>query len=324
MAKEVILKIKNLSKVFQIRDDNFFANKLELHALRNVSLDLFAGETLGVIGESGCGKTTLGKCIVRLHKPTSGSIMYKNTDLVTATLSQIKPFRKDIQMIFQDPFSSLDLRMTAIQAIEEALIIHKIEPNKAKQAEAALDVLHEVGLSAQHAIRYPHEFSGGQRQRINIGRAIALNPNIIVCDEPVSALDVSIQAQIINLLKDLQRKFSLTYLFISHDLSVIRHMSDRIAIMYLGEVVELCNSGEFYDNSLHPYSQALLSAIPPESPLEKKESIQLMGDVPSPIGLREECAFASRCLHGMKRCRREVPLLKDVSDGHQVACFLYE
>lgn len=324
MATEPILKIENLSKIFRIRDDSFFAKKLDLHSLRNVSLDLFAGETLGVIGESGCGKSTLGKCIVRLHKPSSGSIMYKNVDLATATLDQIKPFRKDIQMIFQDPFSSLDLRMTAIQAIEEALIIHNIEPDKAKRAEAALDILREVGLSAQHANRYPHEFSGGQRQRINIGRAIALDPKIIICDEPVSALDVSIQAQIINLLKDLQRKSGLTYLFISHDLSVIRHMSDRIAIMYLGGIVELCRSRKFYDNPLHPYSQALLLAIPPESPLQKKEKANLLGDVPSPIGLREQCPFVSRCQHAMKRCHLEVPLLKDVSDGHQVACFLFD
>lgn len=319
---DVILHIENLSKVFDVKDGSLFAKKQKLYALRNVTLDLYEGETLGVIGESGCGKSTLGKCLVRLHKPTTGSVVYQGFDLATATRAQVKPYRKDIQMIFQDPFSSLDPRMTAVQTIEEAFLIHKLEPDKKKREEMSLEILREVGLDAQYAHRYPHEFSGGQRQRINIGRALALKPKVIVCDEPVSALDVSIQAQVINLLKHLQRKHGLTYLFISHDLSIIRHMSDRIVIMYLGQVVELCKADEIYKNPLHPYTQALLSAIPPESPLEQKEKIHLQGDVPSPIGLRAECPFVSRCLKATEQCRQAVPELKDVGGGHQVACFL--
>ena len=321
---DAILHIENLSKVFDVRDGSFFAKKQKLYALRNVTLDLYQGETLGVIGESGCGKSTLGKCIVRLHKPTSGSVVYQGFDLATATLKQVKPYRKDIQMIFQDPFSSLDPRMTAIDTIEEAFLIHGIEADQKKREEMALNILREVGLDAQYAHRFPHEFSGGQRQRINIGRALALNPKIIVCDEPVSALDVAFQAQVINLLKDLQRKHGLTYLFISHDLSIIRHMSDRIAIMYLGQVVELCKADGIYVNPLHPYTKALLSAIPPESPLEKKEKITLSGDVPSPIDLRMECPFVSRCPNAFERCRKEVPVLKDAEEGHRVACFLFD
>lgn len=318
---EVILHIENLSKIFEVRDGSFFAKKQKLHALNNVTIDLYKGETLGVIGESGCGKSTLGKCIVRLHKPTTGSIMYQGFDLASASRAQVKPFRKDIQMIFQDPFSSLDPRMTALQIIEEAFIIHEIEPDKKKHEKMALEILREVGLDAQYAHRYPHEFSGGQRQRINIGRALALKPKIIVCDEPVSALDVSIQAQVINLLKHLQKRHGLTYLFISHDLSIIRHMSDRIAIMYLGQVVELCKADEIYRNPLHPYTKALLSAIPPENPMEQKEKIHLQGDVPSPIDLKAECPFVTRCPMACEQCRKEVPALRDLGDGHQVACF---
>jgi len=324
MSREPVLSVRDLTKTFKVRERGFFAKKQDLHALRSVSIDLFEGETLGVIGESGCGKSTLGKCIVRLHKPTSGSIMYKGVDIAKATLDEVKPFRKDIQMIFQDPFSSLDLRMTAIQSIEEALIIHNIEADKKKRTQMALDILKEVGLDAQYANRYPHEFSGGQRQRINIGRAIALQPKIIVCDEPVSALDVSIQAQVINLLKEIQRERKLTYLFISHDLSVVRHMSDRIAIMYLGQLVEVCRSEEIYRKPLHPYTKALLSAIPPESPFEEKQKIQLTGDVPSPIGIKNECAFASRCPYVKPECKQGIPQLKTIDGDHQVACKLFE
>ncbi len=321
--REPILSIRDLTKIFEISDASFFAKKRPLYALRNVSVDLYPQETLGVIGESGCGKSTLGKCIVRLHKPTRGSILYKGVDIAKASLAEVKPFRKDIQMIFQDPFSSLDARMTALKTIEEAFIVHGLEPDPAKREQRALAVLKEVGLDEQYANRYPHEFSGGQRQRINIGRALALGPRIIVCDEPVSALDVSIQAQVINLLKQLQKEHGLTYLFISHDLSVIRHMSDRIAIMYLGEIVELCDSAEIYSHPLHPYTRALLSAIPPESPLEKQEKIRLKGDVPSPIGERKSCGFCTRCPYATERCRKEIPALTDAGDGHMIACFLH-
>ncbi len=318
-----MVNIHNLTKTFTIKDNPFLRNKKMLYALYDVNIDLFQGETLGVIGESGCGKTTLAKCIVRLHKPTEGSIIYKGMDLAVAPLRQIMPLRKNIQMIFQDPYSSLDPRMTVSETIEEVMLIHKIEPDKKIRTEMVFNVLSEVGLNIQHAYRYPHELSGGQRQRVNVGRALALNPEVIVCDEPVSALDVSIQAQIINLLKNLQRKHDLTYLFISHDLGVVRHMSNRIVIMYLGQVMELCQSDQIYDNPMHPYTRALLSAIPPESPFEKKSREQLVGDVPSPIGLLPGCVFASRCSHVMKICRLERPDLIDTGNGHFVACHLY-
>ena len=324
MSNEVILEIKNLTKVFKIKDKDLFAKPKELYALNDVSLTVNRGETVGIIGESGCGKSTLGKCIVRLHRPTSGSILYRGLDLAAANQKEIKPYRKNIQMIFQDPFSSLDPRFTAIDAIMEAMEIHGIEPDKKLRQERALQILKEVGLDVQHANRFPHEFSGGQRQRINIGRALSLNPELIVCDEPVSALDVSIQAQVINLIKSLQEKHGLTYLFISHDLSVIKHVSDRIVIMYLGQIVETCAASEIYSHPLHPYTKALLSAIPPESPFEKKEQIKLEGDIPTPIGNHQRCPLYSRCAYASERCSCEKPQLRDMGEGHQVACFLYE
>ena len=322
--KKPILQVKNLTKEFKLKGGKLGRKAAVLHALNDVSIDVYEGETLGVIGESGCGKSTFGKCIVRLHEATSGSIEFNGENILEMKNQELKRIKRDIQMVFQDPFSSLDPRMTAGQLVEEPLIAHGVIKDKKERAEKALELLKTVGLNIQHVHRYPHEFSGGQRQRINIARALALNPKLIVCDEPVSALDVSIQAQILNLFNDLQRQFGLTYIFISHDLSVIKHISDRIAIMYLGRLVELCDAQGIYDNPLHPYTKALLSAIPPESPLEKKERIVLKGDIPSPIGDQIGCPLAGRCPNCMGRCKKEIPQLKDQGNGHHVACFLYE
>ena len=285
-TKKVILKVRNLSKDFRLRSASFGGEKKILHALSNVSIDIYEGETLGIIGESGCGKSTFGKCLVRLHEPTGGEIEYEGKSLLKLRGKELKHARKDLQMVFQDPFASLDPR--------------------------------------QEAGKIPHEFSGGQRQRINVARALALNPRIIVCDEPVSALDVSVQAQVLNLLEDIQKKYNLTYIFISHDLGVIKHISDRVAIMYLGRIVELCEADEIYKNPLHPYTKALLSAIPPESPFEKKEEIELKGEIPSPIGDMKGCPLAGRCPNCMAVCREKTPELMEAKPGHSVACLLYQ
>lgn len=321
--KRVILKIRGLNKDFKIRSSQLFGPPKELHALSNVNLDVYEGETLGIIGESGCGKSTLGKCIIQLHRPTSGSIVYNGTDIASLHGKDLKHIHKDIQIVFQDPYSSLDPRVTTGKAIEEPLLIHKMEPDKAKRQEIVWQMMQEVGLDTQHVHRYPHEFSGGQRQRINVARALVLDPKIIVCDEPVSALDVSIQAQVLNLFRSLQKQRNLTYIFISHDLSVIKHISDRVAIMYLGRVVELCPADDIYDNPQHPYTKALLSAIPPDSPFEKKEELELHGDIPSPIGKMVGCPLAGRCPNCMERCKKERPALKEILPNHRVACFLY-
>lgn len=321
--QKTILRVKNLNKNFKIRGNKFFEKALTLHALSDVSVDVYEGETLGIIGESGCGKSTLGRCLVRLHRASSGEIVYEGADLVEKEGKTLKKLRKDIQIIFQDPYSSLDPRKTCGDTIEEPMIIHGLGNEKERKGKV-LSLMQEVGLDVQHTNRFPHEFSGGQRQRINVARALALDPKIIVCDEPVSALDVSVQAQVLNLLNDLQSKHNLTLVFISHDLSVIKHVSDRIAIMYLGRIVELCRAEEIYLNPKHPYTQALLSAIPPESPFEKKVQIELKGEIPSPIGELKGCSLASRCPYVMDRCRGEIPILKEASHLHQVACFLYE
>ena len=322
--KKVILKIQNLSKDFKIKSRKLSEKPQILHALSNVSLDVYEGETLGIIGESGCGKSTFGKCLVQLHKPTSGTLEYKGENILGLKGKELKKIKKDIQMVFQDPFSSLDPRMTAGKLVEEPMIAHKVLDSKKERSERALELLKTVGLDIQHVHRYPHEFSGGQRQRINIARALSLNPKLIVCDEPVSALDVSIQAQMLNLFNKLQKEYGLTYVFISHDLSVIKHISDRIAIMYLGSMVEICEAGELYRNPLHPYTKALLSSIPPESPLEKRERIVLKGEIPSPIGEQKGCPLAGRCEFCQERCKQEKPELKEITDKHKVACFLYK
>lgn len=322
MSDKAILQIKKLSKNFKLRGSRMFEEPKTLHALSEVSIDIFEGETLGVIGESGCGKSTFGKCIVNLHSASSGEIIYKGENITDKKGKELKKLRKEIQIIFQDPYSSLDPRKSAGDTIVEPMNIHNISSGKERMNRVS-SLMQEVGLDSQHIYRYPHEFSGGQRQRINIARALALDPQIIVCDEPVSALDVSVQAQVLNLLSDLQKKHNLTLIFISHDLSVIKHVSDRVAIMYLGKIVELCKAEEIYENPKHPYTQALLSAIPPDSPFEKKKQIELSGEIPSPIGEQKGCSLASRCPYVMERCRNEVPELKEISSGHKTACFLY-
>ena len=322
--KNIIMKIDHLSKDFVIRGKKLTEKSRLLHALSDVSFDIYEGETLGVIGESGCGKSTLGRCLVKLHKPSQGTISYNGKDLWKLPDYDKKAARRDIQMIFQDPDSSLDPRKTAAYSIEEAMKVHKIGETERERRQLALEYLQQVGLDIQHMERYPHEFSGGQRQRVNIARALSMEPKIIVCDEPVSALDVSIQAQVINLFRKLQREYNLTYVFISHDLGIIKYISDRIIIMYLGRIMEFYTSDGIYADPKHPYTQALLSAIPPESPMEKRNRVPLTGDIPSPIGDQIGCPLAGRCTHCMERCRREIPALKDIGDHHMVACFLYE
>ncbi|MEY8535365.1 oligopeptide/dipeptide ABC transporter ATP-binding protein [Blautia pseudococcoides] len=322
--KKVLMKVRNLTKEFKIKASKFGEQPQVLHAVNNVSVDIYEGETLGIIGESGCGKSTFGKTLIQLHKATSGSVEYNGRDIFSLQGKELKDLKRDIQMVFQDPYSSLDPRKTAAKIIAEPLVVHKLEPDKKKRDDKVLGLMREVGLDVQHVNRFPHEFSGGQRQRINVARALALNPKLIICDEPVSALDVSIQAQVLNLFNRLQKEYNLTYVFISHDLGVIKHVSDRIAIMYLGRIVELCDADKLYDNPLHPYTKALLSAIPTESPFVKKERIVLKGDIPSPIGDQKGCPLAGRCPQCMERCRKEMPKLMKQEEGHQVACFLYD
>ncbi len=323
--KKVILQVKSLSKDFQIKGKKLAGKDVVLHALQEIDLEIHEGEVLGVIGESGCGKSTLGRCLVGLHKPTEGEILFEGKNIAGVKSKDKLKLCKNIQMIFQDPYSSLDPRHTAADSVSEPMVVHKTVKGKAALEERVLELFQQVGLDVQHMNRYPHEFSGGQRQRLNVARAISINPRVIICDEPVSALDVSIQAQVINLLKKLQKEYNLTYVFISHDLSVVKYVSDRIVIMYLGRIVEICKGGDIYKNPLHPYTQALLSAIPPESPEEEKERIVLQGEVPSPIGERKGCPLAGRCPRCMNLCKNEMPKLKQQGEeGHQVACFLYE
>ena len=322
--KKVILETRDLCKHFTVHGDDLMASKQTLYALDGVSLKLYEGETLGIIGESGCGKSTLGRTVTMLHKATSGTVEFEGRNIFELKGKELTDLRKDVQMVFQDPFSSLDPRLTCGDLIAEPLIVHGLMPDKKERDAFVLSLMKEVGLDVQHVNRFPHEFSGGQRQRINVARALALSPKIIVCDEPVSALDVSIQAQVLNLFNRLQREHNIAYIFISHDLSVIKHVSDRIAIMYLGHVVELCAADQIYENPMHPYTKALLSAIPPESPFQKKERIVLQGEIPSPIGDQVGCPLAGRCPYCTDRCKTELPELKDRGDRHQVACFLYE
>ena len=322
--KKVLMKIEHLTKEFEIKSKKIGGKSQILHALNDVTVDVYEGETLGVIGESGCGKSTFGRTLIQLHKATAGSVTFEGKDLFSLKGKELKKMKKDIQMVFQDPYSSLDPRKTAGKLIEEPMIIHNLIPDKAEREKRVLELMREVGLDIQHVHRFPHEFSGGQRQRINVARALSMNPKVIVCDEPVSALDVSIQAQVLNLFNRLPKEHNLTYIFNSHDLSVIKHVSDRIAIMYLGRIVELCKADEIYENPLHPYTQALLSAIPPSSPFEEKERIVLSGDIPSPIGEQVGCPLAGRCPKCTEKCRSVIPELKDIGNGHKVACFLYE
>ena len=319
-----LLEVRSLHIRFPAMKRHFFDRQRFVHAADDVSFTLERGRTLGLVGESGSGKTSVARGVMRLVKPASGDVLLDGESVLPLHGDALSAFRRRVQFIFQDPYSSLDPRKTASYSIEEAMKVHHIGDTARERRQKALESLQEVGLDIQHMERYPHEFSGGQRQRVNIARALSMEPKIIVCDEPVSALDVSIQAQVINLFRRLQKQFNLTYVFISHDLGIIKYISDRIMIMYLGRVMEFYTSEGIYADPKHPYTQALLSAIPPESPFDKKERLPLTGDIPSPIGDQVGCPLAGRCPHCTERCKKEIPKLVDTGDGHMVACFLYE
>ncbi|MGL5351613.1 ABC transporter ATP-binding protein [Cetobacterium sp.] len=321
---ENLLEIKDLRKHFNIKNSIFEKKRKILKAVDGISLEIRKGETLGLVGESGCGKTSLGRTIVKLYEPTSGDIIYDGKNLTNLNFQEMKSFRRKIQMIFQDPYASLNPRQTIGDIIKEPMEIHNLY-DKNERDKKVLEILELVGLNNTHMSRYPHEFSGGQRQRVGIARALACNPEFIVCDEPISALDVSIQAQIINTLEELQEKLGLTYLFIAHDLSMVKHISDRVGIMYLGKLVELAESDTVYETPLHPYTEALLSAIPiPDPDISlKKERIILEGDIPTPINPSGGCRFKSRCPKAFEKCQIVEPELREVKENHKVACHLY-
>ena len=318
-----LLEVKDLKMYFPVTSGIILQRKIaDVKAVDGVTFNIKKGETLGLVGESGCGKTTTGRAILQLYKPTAGSIMFEGKDLTALNGKEMRAMRRQIQVIFQDPYGSLNPRMTCGDIVGEPLTVHKLTDNKADYRARVEYLLDTVGLNPYMADRYPHEFSGGQRQRIGIARALAVEPKFIVCDEPVSALDVSIQAQVINLLEDLQSKFNLTYLFIAHDLSVVRHISDRVAVMYLGHIVELADRNELYDNPLHPYTRALLSAVPIPDPIVEagRERIILTGDVPSPMDPPPGCVFHTRCPIAIDDCQAEMPQLREVTPGHWVSC----
>jgi oligopeptide transport system ATP-binding protein len=318
-----LLRVKDLVKHFPIKGGLLNRTVDKVHAVDGVSFDLAAGETLGVVGESGCGKSTTGRCILRLIEPTSGEVWFEGKNVIQAGKDELRALARDMQIIFQDPYASLNPRMTVSAIVGEALTIHKLARTPQDYDERIVQLLETVGLSPDHMRRYPHEFSGGQRQRIGIARALAVSPKLIVCDEAVSALDVSIQAQVINLLEDLRTEFSLTYIFIAHDLSVVEHISHRVAVMYLGRIVEIAPAQLLYTNPLHPYTEALLSAVPIPDPKVKRKHIMLQGDVPSPIHPPSGCHFHTRCPIAQKPlCNTEAPALKQSGAGHWVACHL--
>jgi oligopeptide transport system ATP-binding protein len=319
-SPEILLEARNIVKHFPIRGGVFMKQVGAVRAVDDVSLAIHKGETVGLVGESGCGKTTFGRVILRLEEPTSGALFFEGENLLAFGRGRMRRMRREMQIIFQDPFSSLNPRKTVAQIVGEPLLIHGLRSRREREARV-LELLETVGLRREQMRRYPHQFSGGQRQRIGVARALALQPKLIVCDEAVSALDVSIQAQVINLLEDLQERFGLTYLFISHDLGVVEHVSDRVAVMYLGQIVELTASETLYRRPLHPYTQALLSAVPMPDPTLRGERIILRGDVPSPIDPPPGCRFHTRCLFAKDVCRKRVPSFREVADGHWVACF---
>jgi oligopeptide/dipeptide ABC transporter ATP-binding protein len=323
-AERPLLEVRNLVKEFHVRTGFFGGTAGLVRAVDGMSFSILRGETLGLVGESGCGKTTTGRCILQLERPTSGEILFEGQDLAKLSPPELRSVRRRIQVIFQDPYSSLNPRMTIGQILAEPLAVHGIVPDPGARAARVQELLRHVGLLPQHAHRYPHQLSGGQRQRVGIARALAMEPSLIICDEPVSALDVSIQAQIINLLEDLQAKCALMYLFIAHDLSVVRHISDRVAVMYLGRIVEIADRKSLYDEPLHPYTRALLSAVPiPDPEIEARRArVVLGGEVPSPLNPPSGCVFHPRCPIAVERCSREVPRLREIRPGHHAACML--
>lgn len=323
--QETIVQIKNLKKYFPIRRGVFQRVVGHVHAVDGVSFDIYKQETLGLVGESGCGKTTLGRTILLLHKPTDGEIYFQGQELTTLSREELRVMRKKMQIVFQDPFSALNPRMTVGAIVGEPLMIHN-KTSREERTKRVQELLELVGLDPKHITRFPHEFSGGQRQRIVVARALALNPTFIVADEPITSLDVSIQAQVINLLEDLQAQLGLTYLFVTHDLSMVRHLCDRVAVMYLGKIVEIAPVNDLYVTPEHPYTRALLSAIPiPDPEVEKtRQRTILEGDVPNPANPPKGCNFNTRCPLAFERCFKEEPVLEKVSDGHEVACFAFE
>jgi oligopeptide transport system ATP-binding protein len=315
-----LLELRNLVKHFPIRGGVFLREIASVKAVDDVSLSILPGETLGLVGESGCGKSTLGRLILRLEEPTSGDILFEGEEILSYDAGRMRVLRREMQIIFQDPFSSLNPRKSVAHIVGEPLLVHGMKKRRERETRV-LELLEVVGLKREHMRRYPHQFSGGQRQRIGVARALALQPKLMICDEAVSALDVSIQAQVINLLQDLQEEFGLTYLFISHALSVVQHISDRVVVMYLGKLVEVAESALLYRKPLHPYTQALLSAAPVPDPKQKRKRIVLAGDVPSPINPPPGCRFHTRCLYAKDLCSREEPKLTEVEEKHVAACF---
>jgi len=322
MNKTPLLEVKNLQKSFTIKK-GFFGTTKQLRAVDGISFAIQKGETFSLVGESGCGKSTTGRLVTRLLTPNSGEVLFNGTDISGYNENQMRPLRKNMQMVFQDPYASLNPRMKVKELVAEPLLIHTKMSTKERD-KLACELLETVGLNSFHAERYAHEFSGGQRQRIGIARALSVRPNLIVADEPVSALDVSIQSQVLNLLQDLQEEYGLTYLFISHDLSVVEHISDRIGVMYLGALVETADKDTLYERPLHPYTQALLSSVPVPDPKQKTERIILKGDLPSPVNPPTGCRFHTRCPSCMEVCKQITPVFREVEPGHQVACHLYD